>query len=51
MPRRFCLILLGLCTLASPALLAEAPALLAKALQRWTAGQGDMAFTQQTTAR
>ena len=48
MPRRFCLILLGLFTLASPALLAEAPALLAKALQRWTAGQGDMAFTQQT---
>ncbi len=27
---------------------AEAPPLLVKALQRWNAGQGDLAFTQQT---
>jgi hypothetical protein len=27
---------------------AEAPALLATAIQHWSAGQGDMAFTQQT---
>jgi hypothetical protein len=39
--------LLSLCLVALE-VHAEAPPLLVKALQRWTAGQGDLAFTQQT---
>lgn len=34
--------------LACAGLHAETPPLLAKAIQRWTAGQGDLAFTQHT---
>ena len=48
MPRRTHLFLVSLCCLSAPALRAEAPPLLAGALQRWSAVQGDMAFTQQT---
>jgi hypothetical protein len=48
MSARLCVFLLGLCTAAPLGLGAQTPPLLAKALQRWTAGQGDLAFTQQT---
>jgi hypothetical protein len=48
MRRLLCLSLISLCCAAPLGLRAEAPPLLAKALKRWTAGQGDMAFTQQT---
>lgn len=36
------------CGFLSPGLRAEIPRLLTQALQRWTAGHEDMAFTQQT---
>jgi len=42
------LFLLGLCSVAPLGLQAATPPLLSKALQRWTAGQGDLAFTQET---
>jgi hypothetical protein len=48
MPRRTSLFLTCLCCLFSQALRADAPTILATALQRWAAIQGDMAFTQQT---
>jgi hypothetical protein len=48
MPRRLVLLLASLGGLASASPGAEAPALLAKALQRWSAEQGELAFTQQT---
>jgi hypothetical protein len=48
MPRHQRLFLLLLCSMVSPALRAEAPPLLITALQRWTAIQGNLAFTQQT---
>jgi hypothetical protein len=48
MPRRHCVLLFILCSLAAVGLQAEAPPLLVRALQRWSAGQGDLAFTQQT---
>jgi hypothetical protein len=48
MPRQPRLFLLCLCCIFPPALRAEAPRLLTTAIQRWTAVQGDMAFTQQT---
>jgi hypothetical protein len=47
-PLRPILILASLCSLVAPTLRAEAPPLLAKALQRWASEQGDLAFTQQT---
>ncbi len=40
--------LTGLCGLAHESLGGEAPPLLAGAVQRWAAGQGELAFTQQT---
>ena len=46
MPSRLCL--LALLGLASPLLRAQEPLLLAKALERWTGGEGDVAFTQET---
>ncbi len=44
------LLLLVICFTAAlaPGLRAEVPPLLAKAIQRWNAGRGDMAFTQET---
>ncbi len=48
LPGHVGLFLFGLCSLVPLGLRAETPPLLAKALQRWTAGQGDLAFTQQT---
>jgi hypothetical protein len=45
---RLSLLLLCVISLAMPGLRAETPPLLARALQRWTAGEGDLAFTQQT---
>jgi hypothetical protein len=38
----------SLCSLALPDLRAEASPLLAKAVQRWDIGSGDLAFTQET---
>jgi hypothetical protein len=46
----FCLLALNLCSLAAAGLRADAPPLLMKALQRWTVGKGDLAFTQETRA-
>jgi hypothetical protein len=48
MSRRFSLFLLALSIAATHGLRAETPPLLAVGIQRWTAGQGDLAFTQQT---
>jgi hypothetical protein len=48
MPGRLTLFVLCLCGTAALGMGAEAPPLLAKAFQRWDAGQGDLAFTQQT---
>jgi hypothetical protein len=48
MHRGFSLFLFSLFSFASLELRAEAQPLLVKALQRWSAGQGDLAFTQQT---
>jgi hypothetical protein len=45
---RIGLFLFGFCSLVPLELRAQTPPLLAKAVQRWTAGQGDLAFTQQT---
>lgn len=50
MRRSLPLFFLSVCSLGASALRAEAQPLLAKALQRWTIGQGDLAFTQQTRA-
>lgn len=44
----FQLLALSLCGIGLSTLCAEEPPLLAKALQRWTMGQGDLAFTQRT---
>jgi len=48
MSRRLRLFLFGLCSFVALGLRAQEPPLLAKALQRWIAGQGDLAFTQRT---
>jgi hypothetical protein len=48
MPRQNRLFLLFLYCMVFPAIRAETPPLLTTAIQRWTAVQGDMAFTQQT---
>jgi hypothetical protein len=48
MNRRRSLLLFSLFSVVSPGMRAEAPPLLLKALQRWDAGEGDLAFTQQT---
>jgi hypothetical protein len=48
MSRRLSPLLFSLCSLCALQLRAEAPPLLVKALQRWSSGQGDLAFTQQT---
>jgi hypothetical protein len=42
------LALLCLCGFVAPGLRADVPPLLAKAIQRWSAGNGDLAFTQET---
>jgi hypothetical protein len=47
-PRRLFLILASLGGLVSASLRADAPSMLATALQRWSAEQGELAFTQQT---
>jgi hypothetical protein len=46
--RLLAMLLLGLCGLAAPGLRAQAAPLLAKAVQKWDIGQGDLAFTQET---
>jgi hypothetical protein len=48
MHRAHSLLLLSLLGFASLELKADAQPLLVKALQRWSAGHGDLAFTQQT---
>src|ERR1700689_4145484 len=47
-PCRLPLLLLCLGGALGPGIRAEVPAPLATAIQRWTAGRGDMAFTQET---
>ncbi len=47
-PRRLVLLLAGLGILACTSRGAEAPPILAKALQQWSAERGELAFTQQT---
>jgi hypothetical protein len=48
MSLRLSLLLISLIIPFSARVWAEAPPLLAKALQRWSEGEGDLAFTQQT---
>jgi hypothetical protein len=50
MPRRLFLLLAFLCGLLPASRGAEAPPMLARALQKWSAEQGELAFTQQTRA-
>jgi hypothetical protein len=41
-------LLFGLFSLACPSLHTQTPPLLAKAIEQWSTGEGDLAFTQQT---
>jgi hypothetical protein len=48
MTRRFRLLVFTLFSIGVTGIQAETPSLLVTALQRWSSGEGDLAFTQQT---